>query len=262
MIVDLSKRWMERGTMACRGKDPEMFFTDHGFGTLARPSDKVQREWDKIKAICAACPVMMECARDNLGEVEGIWGGLDPTQRAHMRHQRALWIRKLPDALKEEYASLAWRLRMERGAPVNEVARIMGVGVNTVAYLLNWWKLHQPAQSPAPEVVDLELPEETSKVEVSPNMEFPERPPTRGDGWVRYDRRVTWGHYLGETEDGAWVYLKIRAAWDHTARWIKAEDFKPMRTITRNVMIRSGRPRSKVYGTSSPAGDRTAAQAG
>lgn len=248
--------------MACRGKDPELFFTDHGAENLARPSRKIQIEWDKAKAVCATCPVMKECARDNLGELDGVWGGLDPAQRVHLRHQHALKVRKLTGPRKEEYAHLAWYLRMERSLMPGEVGRLMGLGVNAVAYLVDWWKAYQEGRRPAPQIVDLELPEEATVTEANPNMEFPERPPTRGDGWVRYGCRVTWGNYLGETEDGAWFYLKIKVAWDSTACWIKAEDFKPMRPITRNIMIRSGKPRSKVYGASNSAGDRAAAQAG
>lgn len=56
---------------ACRGLDPEVFFTERGERT------------DAPKAICAGCPVRVECleyALDNREPI-GVWGGLSAVQR-------------------------------------------------------------------------------------------------------------------------------------------------------------------------------------
>jgi WhiB family redox-sensing transcriptional regulator len=41
-----------------------------------------------IKAICAACPVVAECAEAGLFEKHGIWGGMSERERRRIRRQR------------------------------------------------------------------------------------------------------------------------------------------------------------------------------
>jgi len=58
---------------ACRGLDPSIFYP---------PSDE---EADEAKAICAVCPVQVECLEHALAlrEKNGVWGGA--TERERMR---------------------------------------------------------------------------------------------------------------------------------------------------------------------------------
>lgn len=69
---------------ACVGTDPELFF----------PQTELEQQW--VQRICAACPVIAECAAWAL-EVEsgfgaghrfGIYGGLTPEDRAEIDSER------------------------------------------------------------------------------------------------------------------------------------------------------------------------------
>lgn len=250
MIVDLDKKWMN-SAMPCRTKDPEMFFFNNGQGTLLHPSPKVQKEWNRAKAVCGSCPVMRECARDNLGEFEGVWGGLDPAQRIKLRARHAQKVHKLTGPVKEEYAKLAYDLRVGRRLPISDVARIMGLTPPAVQYLHDWWKKHLTTKAEAPAVIDLELPEEAvaTVTEITPNAEFPDRPPKEGDAWIRYGRRVVWGYYLGQTADDRWYLFRAKLqTQEHSACWFKAEDVKLTRKVARKVETRAGNG-SRIYGT-------------
>ena len=63
---------------ACRAADPRTFFHPEGERGPAR------RDRDAAaKAVCAACPVLAECARHALAvrEPYGVWGGLSESDR-------------------------------------------------------------------------------------------------------------------------------------------------------------------------------------
>lgn len=248
MIVDLSKRWMEDESMACLRKNPEMFFPPNGTHSITNPSAKMEAQWKRAKAVCATCPVIKQCARDNLGEIEGVWGGMDPAERARQRSHHGYYIRNLEGRRKEEYARLAHMLRVERRLPFADVGRIMGFSHVTAQYLYDWWKAYLLRQSEG--VTDLQLPSpEDEVIELHPNAQFPAKPPMEGDGWVRVGRRVSWGNYLGQTEDDAWFYMKVRLlGTEYSICWIKVEDVQLTREVTRNVLTRVGNG-SRIYGT-------------
>jgi len=259
MIVDLSKRW-QNDDMPCLRRNPEMFFSDTGTDGLARPTQKTQREWDRAKAVCATCPVIKECARDNLGEMEGVWGGLDPAQRIRLRSTHSFNVRKLTGPVKLEYAKLAHMLRTERKLGFQDIGRIIGIGPQTAQYLWQWyvdWEKLQKAETP--KVVDLELPEPKK---ISANAEWPKTSPVHGDAWIRYARRVVYGHYLGQTEDDAWYSFRVRLAGvEYSVAWFKAEDVKFTRDVARVVLTRVGKG-SRIYGTALSPDHRRTSQAG
>lgn len=60
---------------ACRGMDPEIFHPLRGAKAIMA----------EAKAICSACPVQAECLVDNLGEQQGVWGGLSQMERRFAR---------------------------------------------------------------------------------------------------------------------------------------------------------------------------------
>lgn len=64
---------------ACAGHDPELFFAEHATGSYA-----------EARTICAACPVTTECLTwaVETNTQFGMWGGLAPHQRAHLRRRR------------------------------------------------------------------------------------------------------------------------------------------------------------------------------
>jgi WhiB family redox-sensing transcriptional regulator len=63
---------------ACRGVDSTRFFNPEGERGPAR-----QRRDASAKAVCAGCPVLMQCRGHALSvrEPYGIWGGLSPHER-------------------------------------------------------------------------------------------------------------------------------------------------------------------------------------
>ncbi|MER6961641.1 MULTISPECIES: WhiB family transcriptional regulator [unclassified Streptomyces] len=73
--------WRERA--ACLRVDPDLFFP---VGHTGPALDQI----DEAKAVCGRCPVMEQC-RDwavEVGQVEGIWGGMTESERRALRRRR------------------------------------------------------------------------------------------------------------------------------------------------------------------------------
>jgi WhiB family redox-sensing transcriptional regulator len=68
----VAKEWEWQDDAACKGLT-DLFFPDPGVNC------------DHAKAICAMCPVRVECAEAGATEDFGIWGGLSPKQRRPVR---------------------------------------------------------------------------------------------------------------------------------------------------------------------------------
>ena len=75
--------WEDRA--ACAGMDARVFFVPDG----ERPSEREIREAE-AKAICARCPVRVQCLDYALSNSikHGIWGGLNQEERARERRRR------------------------------------------------------------------------------------------------------------------------------------------------------------------------------
>ena len=79
--------WQLHG--ACRGTEEALFFHPDRERGPAR-----QRRDDEAKAVCARCPVIVECRRHALAVEEpyGVWGGQDEHERrmliSHRRRAR------------------------------------------------------------------------------------------------------------------------------------------------------------------------------
>ena len=71
---------------ACRGEDSSLFFAPNYF---ERKEEKEARE-SAAKAICARCPVRIDCLEYALRiqEPHGIWGGLNELERRALLRQR------------------------------------------------------------------------------------------------------------------------------------------------------------------------------
>jgi len=83
-VSDWEMGWQYRAS--CRGEDAEMFFAPNYF---ERKDEKDAREV-RAKAICADCPVRVECLEYALRsrEPHGIWGGLNELERRALIRQR------------------------------------------------------------------------------------------------------------------------------------------------------------------------------
>jgi len=70
-----------RTIAACRGLDPDLFFPARGDSFTVR----------NAQAVCATCPVAEQCLEFaiEVGETEGIWGGLSGRQLRQERQRRA-----------------------------------------------------------------------------------------------------------------------------------------------------------------------------
>lgn len=68
-----------RDDAACLGEDIELFFPERSQTLAAR-----------AKAICAECPVRIDCLDESIanGERFGIWGGLDQEERRRVARRR------------------------------------------------------------------------------------------------------------------------------------------------------------------------------
>ena len=78
------EEWMQHG--ACVGEDPDLFFPSEGGPAT------------KAKAICAVCPVRVECLTFAVSEPIsfGIWGGLTPRERRRVRRRRFDMLDRAP----------------------------------------------------------------------------------------------------------------------------------------------------------------------
>lgn len=77
MITELDDpRWTDRA--ACLTVDPELFFPNESDAHAVRDA----------KVVCNRCLVRDTCGVENLGEKEGIWGGMDSAERKQLRRQR------------------------------------------------------------------------------------------------------------------------------------------------------------------------------
>lgn len=75
-VMDLWE-WQYQGS--CRDYDDTLFFHPEGERGSAR-----RKRAESAKAICATCPVLMQCREQSLKvrEPYGVWGGLSEEERA------------------------------------------------------------------------------------------------------------------------------------------------------------------------------------
>lgn len=64
---------------ACADYDPDLFFPIGSSGPALRQTQRA-------KAVCAGCPVRVECLEwaQTTGQTHGVWGGLDEHQREEL----------------------------------------------------------------------------------------------------------------------------------------------------------------------------------
>lgn len=72
----MDRDWVNRS--ACRGLDPTIFYP------------ATDEEADEAKAVCAECPVQVECLEHAIGHREhnGVWGGATERERQRIIRRR------------------------------------------------------------------------------------------------------------------------------------------------------------------------------
>ncbi|MFF5471081.1 WhiB family transcriptional regulator [Streptomyces achromogenes] len=237
MLYDPARKYLKYA--ACtEPADRKLFFVKNSAPSKV-PPPRTQRLWDRAKEICAICPVEQQCRRDTLGEMDGVWGGLDP-------HQRHLIRLALPEAVKRwpRERQLRWGQELHRlrsiGTIYREIQRMTGIPESPAMYLIGVWEQHLKEladQEPAA-VVEL-LTAESEEKEKPP---FPEASGRR-HLWARSNGLVHDCWYLGQTEDGAWVFVLIdgRGRSYSSRKWITSEDvliYQPQTVTIREYVNR------------------------
>jgi WhiB family redox-sensing transcriptional regulator len=97
-----------RAAAACVGLPARMFFAGRGDSRQVRAA----------KAVCGSCEVRSQCLEANLGQRDGIWGGLTPGERAALRARRAATMTPPPPGPRRPAAG-AERTRRYRGGRVS-----------------------------------------------------------------------------------------------------------------------------------------------
>ncbi len=71
---------------ACRGEDTKLFFPPNRF----EPKEERLHREHRAKAICAICPVRVECLEYAVRtrEPHGVWGGLNELERRLLLRER------------------------------------------------------------------------------------------------------------------------------------------------------------------------------
>lgn len=251
MIVDLEKKWLPRAK--CREFGNDLFFTDHGvdlFRHRGKPSKQVVAKWERAKDICYDCPVMLQCARDFLGEVEGVWGGWDPLERRAERLKHSERVADLPPGPeRREYARLAYFLRKHPRYRKGDTERIMGLREGTINTLVKDHEAVLAAQKAAEERRRAKAAEATVTEIKRPKIRWPGKSPEGADGWVHHHGNVVRAYYLGETEDGQWMFMKAPLSdREDSMSWFRKRDVRLTRTVVRTVRRRVGET-SRIYGT-------------
>lgn len=224
----------------CRRLAPEVLestFHFSGSNNVAlTPSPQAQRAWDAAKEICIECPVFLRCRETCWGEEYGVVGGTD-------EHERHLRRRQLTNALArkdaDERAQLAAYFHTRHAGGLGDsaglMARTTGYSKQAVQALMDEHQamLHgrqapKGASPSAPPALDAPV--------------WPNRRPIKGDGWVWYRRQARHAHYVGETEDGLYLLMKIKPTAAQTTRWFPADQVDLRVAVCREVRAWVGRP--------------------
>lgn len=253
MIVDLERCWIAKAR--CRENGTDLFFPDHSPFAKTDPSKAVRKQWEAAKEVCIECPVMVQCGRDSLGEPEGVWGGYDPLERAALRRRRTAMVNDLPAGPERRaHAALAHRLANTPKYGLKEAARILGLSPSLVQVLAT----EREAELKA--LADRRAARGAVEVVNLPERRWPSVPPTRGDGWVRHASGVARAYYLGETDDGEWLFMKATLSKEDSRSWFRKRDVQLTREVPPHHMTRVGKT-SRIYGTTISA-DYAADRAG
>lgn len=261
---------------ACRGLSNEeleaTFWYPGPHDPAQAPADFAQRAWDKAKAVCQQCPVLRRCRADCMGEEYGVWGGTDPRERASYRRSLYRQAQKL-DA--DERAQLADQMhgRRSRGQSPRGIARRTGYSEKLIRALLAEreaaLRAREEAREPRlPGVLADEERERLARMAAqgeslrvmcaalnrgrdtvlealrglgvdAARPQWPAAEPPMSDAWVWMRDLARTAHYLGQSEDGQWMYMSLRGQnRSPTRKWFPRDLVDLRRTVSVQILER------------------------
>lgn len=244
----------------------ETFFFPGPMSVRDLPTRKVRDQWAKARDMCLDCPFYLACRETTLGEPYGVWGGRDQYDRYLERRQLAHRLTKMSS---EDRAALAARLHATHLKPAT-LARRTGYTEPTVKALL---EEHEKTLAPSKaRQLGVLSDEERGRLasmaakgvpmrhmttmlgrsakllqqalaDMAPKAPAPSWPsaPPPGEGWVWYDGHARSARYLGQTEDGLWIYMALRSASAPTRRWFIADHVQLRKKVCVQILEWEGR---------------------
>lgn len=99
---------------ACKGKDPDLFFASESKGKGDRPSLRVA----EAKAVCAKCPVWVDCLlwslQDSNSVRVGTYGRLSPEARRQLARQLNVTPAAPFDPIADYWGTTGWGLTLDK----------------------------------------------------------------------------------------------------------------------------------------------------
>lgn len=234
----------------CRGLSNEQldatFFYPGPPNAGRSPSHIAWKAWEQAKEICIECPVFVTCRENSWGQQTGVVGGTDQYERYLYRRRLANELRVMP---AEERAALAAKLSRRYGHGLRETMMQITISTGysplAVRTLLEEHDRATNARKPAEPVKRRMGPLDADELErirsmaskdeaprmmattlgrslatvvaalaeldvVSPERVWPKGPPPKSDAWVWHHGLARTAHYLGQTDDGMWMYMSLR----------------------------------------------------
>lgn len=207
MYVDPERRWALREDRACRGTDPELWFSDD------------RQDQRQAKALCQTCPVLSECRRDALGEGYGIFGGLDADGRRAERKRLVEEAVTWPTEKRLYFGRLIAGVK-RRWGNWTRVRELTGIQSDLAEVLLKEWEAHQQ------EVRRERIARQQERFDA---LELPGRPPQpprpgRKDAWVWHERVWKDADVEGVSSDGRYYYVTVGPRSVKTMYWLPVRD--------------------------------------
>lgn len=233
----------------------------------AKPAPSVQEVWDRAKEVCLSCPLLGPCEAGSKGEEFGVWGGRDQYERYLYRRKVS---RRLAKMTEEEKDVIAAELHGMTTGPLGrrpvDISRRTGYAVTTVKKLLDRHDKVTKAVVPAgpgrltpdEERALLSMAKAGASVQRMASTlgrgretiakglvrldlytpappEFPSAPPP-GHAWVWHNGIARSAHYIGQTADGAHLFMSLRVNKWPAQIWLPA-DHVQLRIITEPVVL-------------------------
>jgi hypothetical protein len=253
--------------------DPELFFDEgHDLGAptgrTVSPAAKQRRA--QAKAICAQCPVLMECREHYLDEVHGVYGGLDRDERHELRVAQRVLLRGEEDG--ERVGREAFDLWLA-GEPLVDLAKRYGMRTRQLRiHLDNYLRTPAGQRAQLEHLIQKAYDEGLTEEDTAFKLDIPlvkvtylrrkmglvkrvvSQQPARlsEDRWdssVNVMGTTLQANYLGESADEPpFYFMQVKYPNASTRKWMRGEDVLLGRGVRRHVIskgVGSGKKRAK-----------------